>query len=175
MGRFLAAMIVICAIAAGFGVYYTNVYAFYDRVAANGVDDVVLTPFGGGEPEPVVVTDFQAIDSDSSPIRYRACFVIEQSLAMLTETFMPYDGAEPREAPGWLDCFDADDIGAALEEDKALPFLSIENVQYGIDRVIAVTEDGRGFAWHQINHCGEVVFDGQPAPEGCPTPPANTY
>ena len=30
---------------------------------------------------------------------------------------------------------------------------------------------GRGYVWHQINHCGEVVFDGQPAPEDCPEPP----
>ena len=41
----------------------------------------------------------------------------------------------------------------------------------GIDRIVAVAEDGRGWVWHQINRCGEVVFDGQPAPEDCPEPP----
>ncbi|MEM9529235.1 MAG: DUF6446 family protein [Bacteroidota bacterium] len=35
----------------------------------------------------------------------------------------------------------------------------------------AVFQDGRGFVWHQINRCGEVVFDGQPVPDDCPTPP----
>ncbi|MGR3625750.1 MAG: DUF6446 family protein, partial [Limimaricola sp.] len=29
-------------------------------------------------------------------------------------------------------------------------------------------------AWNQINVCGEVVFDGDPAPAGCPTPPEGT-
>jgi hypothetical protein len=44
-------------------------------------------------------------------------------------------------------------------------------VSYGIDRIVAITEDGRGYVWHQINDCGEVVFDGEPAPENCPEPP----
>jgi hypothetical protein len=44
-------------------------------------------------------------------------------------------------------------------------------VIYGVDRVVAITEDGRGYVWHQINRCGEVVFDGQAAPDDCPEPP----
>ena len=52
-----------------------------------------------------------------------------------------------------------------------MAFLGEENITYGIDRVIAVMPDGRGFGWNQINACGEVVFDGDAAPEGCPTPP----
>ncbi len=40
-----------------------------------------------------------------------------------------------------------------------------------IDRVVAIHEDGRGWIWDQINHCGEVVFDGQPAPADCPPAP----
>ena len=43
--------------------------------------------------------------------------------------------------------------------------------QAEIDRIVAVFPDGRGYAWHQINACGEVVFDGDPAPEGCPPVP----
>ncbi len=49
--------------------------------------------------------------------------------------------------------------------------MGVENVQYGIDRVVAILPDGRGFVWHQINRCGEVVFRGDAAPEGCPPPP----
>ena len=63
------------------------------------------------------------------------------------------------------------EVGAALEEGTALAFMGEENLEYGIDRIVAVAEDGRGWVWHQINHCGEKVFDGQPAPEDCPTPP----
>ena len=28
-----------------------------------------------------------------------------------------------------------------------------------------------GFVWHQMNICGEEVFDGNPPPPGCPPPP----
>jgi hypothetical protein len=47
----------------------------------------------------------------------------------------------------------------------------VGHIRWGIDRVVAVLPDGRGFAWHQINPCGEVVFNGEPAPAGCPPLP----
>jgi len=78
----------------------------------------------------------------------------------------------PLEAPGWFDCYDARDIGAALETGEAVAFLGESNVVYGIDRVVAVFRDGRARSWHQINACGEEVFDGRPPPEGCPPPPS---
>ena len=93
---------------------------------------------------------------------------------MLTETYVLYDDPVPTVAPGWFDCFDAEAIGVALSEGSALGFLGVENLIYGFDRIVAITEDGRGFSWHQINACGEVVFDGKPAPEGCPPPPERT-
>ena len=77
-------------------------------------------------------------------------------------------------APDWFDCFSSTEIGEALETGQALAFLGVENIEYGIDRVVAVLPDGRGFAWHQINRCGERVFDGDPPPEGCPLPPERT-
>ena len=93
------------------------------------------------------------------------------SQALLTETYELYDNPVPNNAPGWFDCFNAEAIGAALEDGSALAFLGQENIEYGIDRVVAITQDGRGYAWHQINACGEKVFDGEPTPEGCPEPP----
>ena len=172
MGKFLAGVIVISALVAGAALYYLQVYGFYTQIAATGSGDVQMTRIDGRVAEPVLYSDFRAIDADSSPIRYRACFRTEMSAAMMTETYVPYEKAEPRVAPGWFDCFDAAEIGAALEAGRALAFLGQENITYGIDRVIAVLPDGRGFVWHQINRCGEVVFDGQPAPEDCPPPPA---
>lgn len=169
MGKFLAALIVICALGAGAGIYYFQVYGYYEEVAVTGAD-VVLTQPDGTE-EVIDYAGFKAIDAMSSPIRYRACFATATSLAVLETTYAPYAGAEPREAPGWFDCFDADMIGEALESGQAKAFLSVENIHYGIDRVAAIFPDGRGFVWHQINRCGKVVFDGKPAPEGCPPPP----
>ena len=114
---------------------------------------------------------FRAIDATSSPIRYRACFETSMSHAMLTKTYELDEQAVPLTAPGWFGCFDAAEIGAALEEGRALAFMGTANIEYGIDRVVAIHEDGRGWVWDQLNRCGEVVFDGNAAPEGCPPPP----
>ena len=170
-GKILSLMIVLCAVVAGGALYYLQVYAFYEDVVATGEGDVLMTPQEGGAPEPIAYTNFRGIDADSSPIRYRACFETETGLDTLADTYLPYDGAVPLEAPGWFDCFNADEIGAALEAGTAQAFTGTANIEYGIDRIVAVNAQGQGFVWHQINHCGEVVFDGQPAPEDCPEPP----
>ncbi len=159
------------ALIAGIALYYLQVYAFYDEVSPVENGDVQVMSLVSGQSEPLLIEDFQGITSDSSPIRYRACFTSLQSQAMMTETYQTYEQAEPLVAPSWFGCFDADAIGEALETGEAIAFLGTKNIQYGIDRVIAVFADGRAVAWNQINACGEVVFDGDPTPEGCPTPP----
>lgn len=158
------------ALVAGVAMYYLQVYAFYDEVPVSD-GNVQLTSLISGVPEEIVAESFRGIDSDSSPVRYRACFDTELSLALLTETYVGLDNAEPLVAPSWFDCFDAVQIGADLENGTALAFMGQENVTYGIDRIVAVYPDGRGYVWNQINFCGEVVFDGDPVPEECPTPP----
>lgn len=168
-GRILAAFLVITAIVAGIAMYWLQVYAYYEEVES---PEIRLTTLSGVA-EPILADDVEAIDAGSSPIRYRACFTTPMSQAMLTETYEVYDDAVPLVAPGWFDCFDATAIGEALEEGRAIAFLGEANVEYGIDRIVAIDANGRGYAWHQINECGEVVFDGKPAPEGCPPPPAS--
>ena len=162
--------IVLTALIAGAALYYLQVYAYYDKVQATPLE-VQLTSVSTGQPEPIIFDRFEGIDADSSPLRYRACFDTVLSQALLTETYVIVDNAEPRVAPGWFDCFDAARIGADLQGGDAIAFLGVENIHYGIDRIVAVYPDGRGYAWHQINACGEVVFDGNPVPENCPTPP----
>jgi hypothetical protein len=159
------------ALAAGAAMYYLQVYAYYTEVATPEVTLVSLTT---GQPDPVAYGNFRGIDSNSSPVRYRACYDLSLSLATLTETYAIADKAEPLVAPRWFDCFDARQIGADLESGVAIGFMGQENIHYGIDRIVAVYPDGRAFAWQQINHCGEVVFDGNPAPEGCPPAPEST-
>jgi hypothetical protein len=171
MGKFLVGLILGTALVAGVAIYYLQVYHFYETLEPNGTDDVTLVSLVSGEAEPVLYEEFQGIDASSSPIRYRACFTTTMSRAMLSETYEPYKQAEPLVAPDWFECFDAKALGAELETGTALAFLGARDVQYGIDRIVAITEDGRGYAWHQINRCGEEVFDGNPVPEGCPTPP----
>lgn len=169
-GKIIAGFIVVISLIAGAAIYYLQVFAYYETVEPNGTDDVVLTSMVSGQPEPILYDGFEAIEATSSPIRFRACFKTSQSIAMLTETYEPYEGAEPLVAPKWFECFDAKEIGYALEAGEAVSFLSEKDVHYGIDRVVAVLPDGRGFVWHQINECGAEVFDGKPLPDGCPAP-----
>ena len=171
MGKFLISLIVGAAVFGGAAIYYLQVYYYYEEVLSIPGTDVGMTLLISGEVEPILYDDFQGIDGSSSPIRYRACFTTPVSQARLTDTYVAYDDAVPLIAPGWFDCFDAVELGAALQDGRALAFMGTENIKYGIDRVVAVDEDGRGFVWHQINRCGAIVFDGRPAPDDCPKPP----
>ncbi len=172
MARVIIVLMLLIGAAAGGALYYQQVYAYYEEVAFS-TDAIQLTSVSTGQAESIVVDNFNAIDANSSPLRYRACFETTASQAMLTETYVIVDDAEPRVAPGWFDCFDATQIGADLSDD-AIAFMGIENVEYGIDRIVAIYSDGRGFAWHQINACGEIVFDGARAPDDCPPIPERT-
>lgn len=151
VGKIAAGFIVIASLIGGAFLYYTQVYAYYQPVAFQPGAEIMLTPVESDVPEPILAEDVTGIDGDSSPIRFRACFTTPMTLAMLSETYRIYDRAEPLNAPGWFDCFDAPAIGAALEKGEAVAFLSQANIHPGVDRVVAVFPDGRAYAWHQLN------------------------
>lgn len=136
---------------AGIAMYWLQVYAFYDQAAFTPGDEIELTSVESGKPEAILAEGVTGIDSDSSPIRFRACFRTPMTLAMLTETYKIYPRPEPLIAPSWFDCFDASAIGAALESGEAVAFMGQENIHPGVDRVVAVFADGRAFAWQQLN------------------------
>jgi hypothetical protein len=165
MGRIAVLGIVVVTLVAGVALWWLQLHGFYQRLPVQA--SVPLTPVGAVAPVAVAVADFEGIDSDSSPIRYRACFRLEGT----AQPFAPYPDATPLNAPGWFSCFDAGAIGAALAEGRAQAVLSEANVRFGIDRVAVLFADGRGYAWTQINRCGEAHFDGRPLPPGCPPPP----
>lgn len=170
-GRVAIVGIVLVAVIAGALLYYLQVFAYYEEVTAEEVGNVQLVSKQTGEPEQIPFENFEGIDSNSAPIRFRACFDTPLSQVTLRQAYAPYDAAEPLVAPGWFDCFDAGAIGKALESGDAIALLSVKNITYGVDRVVAVMPRGRAFAWQQINACGAVVFDGDPAPAGCPPVP----
>ena len=165
-GKLLATGILAIALATGIGVYYAQEYAYYDD--ASNTAEVRLTSLTTGQPERILFSDMRAIDALSSPIRFRACFSTTMSIAMLSETYEILDHAEPRIAPQQFDCFDAEQIGNDLANGAAVAFMGQRNYTYGIDRVVAIYTDGRGFVWHQINDCGEKLYDGSPADPNCP-------
>ncbi|MDJ0628666.1 MAG: DUF6446 family protein [Rhodobacter sp.] len=138
------------ALIAGAAMYYLQLYAFYDEVEGDSVE-IRLTSLTSQRPEPLLVDNVEAIDSDSSPLRFRACFTTGSSNVALSEEFVLYDAPEPLVAPGWFDCFDAAQVGEALKDGTALAFLAEAEIRDGVDRVVAVFDDGRGVAWHQLN------------------------
>lgn len=147
-GKLVSGAIVLAALAAGAGMYWTQVYAFYKPVEVVPGQEIMVTLPDGIHP--LTVRDFTAIDADSSPLRYRACFT-----AQVPPDAVPYPAADPLRAPGWFDCFDADAIGHALETGGARAYLSRSAIHPDVDRVMAVFPDGRGYAWHQLHQGAE--------------------
>ncbi|UWR16675.1 DUF6446 family protein [Sulfitobacter sp. M368] len=169
-GKIVGIVIMVSALIAGLGLYYLQIYGFYREVPAA---DVTLVSLTTQEPETIEAAGIQAIDADSSPIRFRACFTTDLSLPLLTETYVLVDSATPRNAPGWFDCFDAEALGNEIETGTALTFLGQKNIAYGVDRIVAITDDGRGYVWHELNDCGEKAYDGTVVGEECPPLPSS--
>lgn len=164
MGKIAVIFLVACAAFAAVGIYWTQTRAFW-----RADDAAQITLFAlAGEVEPMPVADLDAIRSDSSPIGFRACFTTPLSLATLTEGYVPVPDAEPTVPPPWFDCFDAGAIVEGLETGRALAFVGHKNIAFGVDRIVAVFDDGRGFAWHTLNDCGRKAYDGTIVGEACP-------
>lgn len=170
-GKIIAIVIVVCAAVAAGWMYYLQVYGYYYNVTPTPGQDVVLVRQDSQVGEPIPYTAYQAIDADSSPIRYRACFQTSVSLDDLTAIYIVQLTGEPRVAPGWFDCFDAETIGAAVESGALTVFLGAKNISYGVDRVIGIGADGRGWVWHELNECGHKEYDGTVVGEECPAKP----
>ncbi len=149
-GRVAVGFIVLSAALGGAFLWYTAERAFYVPVAFTPGAEIRLVPLAGDQPEPILVEGIEGTDAESSPIKFRACFRTPMSLAMLTETYRPYENAVPLIAPTAFPCFDAAAIGAALETGEAVAFLAEPGIHPGVDRVVAVFQDGRAYAWHQL-------------------------
>ncbi len=170
-GKLLVIAILLCAVIAGFGLYYLQIYGFYFTPGSRPGQDVTLVPLGATEAEPIAYSAFQAIDADSSPIRYRACFETATDAMALTARYQQIAAAVPRNAPGWFDCFDAAAIATRISAGQARVFLGQKNVHFGVDRIVAISDDGQGFIWHELNDCGAKAYDGTVVGEECPDRP----
>lgn len=163
MGRIAALALLLAGLAGGLAMYYFQVHAFYDRLPAQDV--LIVQTQEGAQPLPL--SAFDGIDSDSSPLRYRACVQLAETEAPL----IPYEAAQPLNAPRWFGCFDAGTLEADLVAGRAQAWLVEANFRYGFDRVMALYPDGNAYVWHQMNACGAAHFDGRALPQGCPPAP----
>ena len=152
LGKFVVGFIFLTSLIVGGLVYYLQVYAYYEEVAAPvGAYEMRLVSLGSGQPEPITINDFQGIDAYSSPLRFRGCFTTPSSIETLAEDYQVFDAAIPLVGPSWFDCYDAKAIGASLETGEATGFLAQRNISDGVDRVMAIYPDGRAYVWHQLN------------------------
>ena len=91
---------------------------------------------------------YTGIDSSSSGLKLRECFKVNK---INSEDFKVYETPTPLKAPFWFRCFDAETIEKDLYNNKAVAFLSKKEEFDGIDKVIALYPDGRGYQWRQLN------------------------
>ena len=155
-GKLMIGGIVGAALAMGAGLWYSQTYAYYERV--DGLTEVAA--FGDSFP----VSNFRGIDAVTSPLKGRACFTVDWDYAE-NETFRAI--AEPLVAPGWFDCFDAEAIDKDIKSGAARALLVDKNDPLGFSRFVAQYPDGRAYMWRQMNECGKAQFEGTDMPAGC--------
>lgn len=106
-----------------------------------------LLPYIGDTSEVINANDLNAVANTADPLSFHGCFKTQLSYGLLTETYQTHDRPTPKSES--LSCFDAAQVQADLNAGNALAFVGEKNIHPSIDRVVAVYEDGRAFAWHQ--------------------------
>jgi hypothetical protein len=162
MGKFVVILLLAAAALAGGGLWYTATRAFYAPVEG----PVTISLSREGTATALPVENVSAIASTSSPLGFRACF--SHFLDIGTAQADPRPDPAPTIAPGWFECYDAGAVAGLIASGEARAFTAYENVAYGVDRVVALAADGRGWAWHELNDCGEKAYDGTLVGEACP-------
>ncbi len=147
-GRWIVLAIVgITAVFAG-AQWWFQTRAYYEPVAL----DALPVTLADGETVTLQLAGAEAIDAETSPLRFRACLTLDpDEAARLVAQGTPAVDPTPLIAPDWFACFDAEAIGAALQAGQAQAILSQTEVRPGADRIMAVFPDGRVFVWHQWN------------------------
>ena len=124
------------------GLWYAQVYAFYEETEADAVTVA-------GESYPV--TDWEGIDAATSPLKLRSCFrLTEAAAAEIAERLDPFEDATPLVAPAWFECYDAGSLTADLEAGRANAYLAAGEEEPGADRVMVLYPDGRAYQWRQL-------------------------
>jgi hypothetical protein len=119
-----------------------------DVAILSPVDTTIrLLPYIGSDLEPIEVEGLKAVAASNDPTAFRGCFKSALSYGFLTETYQNYE--TPKPVASSHSCFDADQLQADLNTGHALAFVGEPNIHPGIDRVVAIYDDGRAYAWHQ--------------------------
>ena len=120
--------------------FYFQNYAYYDSI--NTRQNFFF------EHKRYEISNYQGIDSESSALKLRECFVID---GLDNISLSKYETPTPLTAPFWFKCFDAERITKDLLDGKASAFLLKKEEFDGIDNVIAIYPDGKSYRWRQLN------------------------
>ena len=86
-GKIMVISILLTSFVAGATMYHLQVYGFYEQVNVEQAKGISLVNLSTQQPEKIQVVNFQGIDANSSPIRFRACFEVKDTIDLLKENF----------------------------------------------------------------------------------------
>ncbi len=139
-GKTLVIGLLVLLVTFGGGLFYAQNYAFYQTV-----EDRASILVADRE---IAVGDYRGIDAASSGLKRRGCFKVDPEAF---EGLAPAEDPVPLTAPFWFDCFDAETLTSDLAAGRAVAFMAAVEDVNGIDRLVAVYPDGRGYEWRQLN------------------------
>ena len=125
-----------------FGIFffYFQTYAYYSKVSTK--NQIVVNKIQ------IKVEDYIGIRSDVSKLKLRGCFNTDPSAF---EFFVASIKASPLSAPFWFECFDYKKIQFNIDNGTLKAYLAEENEYPGIDRYVAISINGIGYEWRQLN------------------------
>ena len=134
-GKVIAIGLILFAAVFGVALWWAQ-DAHYERV--DGLTSVTVAGAA------VAVSDYRGLDGDSSPLKLRACFMVDPAAVQGPQA----TDAVPLATPDWFDCYDPPAISADLREGRARAVVA-DTGAAGIRRIVAVYPDGRAFMWRQ--------------------------
>ena len=125
-----------------FGVFffYFQTFAYYSKVSNK--EKILVNK------KQINIQDYRGIRSDVSKLKLRGCFKVDPTQF---EFFDTTDKGSPLSAPFWFDCFDYVEIQSNIDNGILKAYLAEKNEAPGIDRYIAISQNGLGFEWRQLN------------------------
>ncbi len=140
MGKFVAFMLVGFPLIFGAVLYYFQYYAYYEEVT--GVTSIMV------EGREVPITNYEGIRAESSNLKMRGCFNVDPAEF---EGVAIAEDAVPLTPPSWFECYDVEALTHDLEAGEATAYYATMDDREGMDLIVMVYPDGRGFQWRQLN------------------------
>jgi len=152
-GRTLMIGLLVVTAVFAVALWWFQTRAYYER--SEGAEAIEVAGLA------IPVEGYSQIDAKTSPLKLRACFRLKDpaDLARAADAAAPLTEEaraagvtlEPLLAPGWFDCFDAETLAGLSQIDGARMLVAARNAPQGVDRVVLLLPDGRGWLWRQLN------------------------